>query len=376
MAGDFPKSLPASGLGGAGSGDSEFWREYDATTVEPQPPYDSVRAVNATFTGTVTFTTSVSGTGFMQVGAAETYRFAGRSRIASSADGLISLTNAAGTGFTRLNLGGATASFPSVKRNGTAINFRLGDDSGDASITADDATLTGTLMAGAAEFVGFTGRAKVASSADSILVLTDAAGTSFNRICLGGTSNSFPALQRSAGTLVARLADDSANAGLTCSILTASVAARAADGSAATCSISFTNSTNTGFFTGSDRLHQVANGQHILTLRTGHGGTLRSDSPWGWAATTDPSGGTRDTGLGRSAAGVTEFNNGTVGTLRDATLRNVIGQTGYHEMVEMTPPAAGAANTVRVFAQDNGGGKTQLMAQFPTGGAVQIAIEA
>ncbi|HEY1800096.1 MAG TPA: hypothetical protein VGG46_04100 [Terriglobales bacterium] len=33
-------------------------------------------------------------------------------------------------------LGGVTASFPRLKRNGTAINFRLGDDSADAPITA------------------------------------------------------------------------------------------------------------------------------------------------------------------------------------------------------------------------------------------------
>lgn len=33
-------------------------------------------------------------------------------------------------------LGGTTSSFPRLKRNGTAVNFRLGDDSGDAPITA------------------------------------------------------------------------------------------------------------------------------------------------------------------------------------------------------------------------------------------------
>lgn len=45
------------------------------------------------------------------------------------------------------------------------------------------------------------------------------------------------------------------------------------------------------------------------------------------------------------------------------------------ELLEQTAPAAGAANTVRIYAVDNGSGKTQLMALFATGAAQQIAIE-
>lgn len=47
----------------------------------------------------------------------------------------------------------------------------------------------------------------------------------------------------------------------------------------------------------------------------------------------------------------------------------------YQQMTEMTAPAAPAANSVRIFAQDNGAGKTQLMAIFGSGAAQQIAIE-
>jgi len=50
-------------------------------------------------------------------------------------------------------------------------------------------------------------------------------------------------------------------------------------------------------------------------------------------------------------------------------------QKGYHEVVEMTAPAAPAANGVRIYAEDNGSGKTRIMALFATGAAVQIAIE-
>ena len=45
------------------------------------------------------------------------------------------------------------------------------------------------------------------------------------------------------------------------------------------------------------------------------------------------------------------------------------------ELDEMTAPAAPAANSVRIYAVDNGSGKTQLMALFATGAAQQIAIE-
>ncbi len=55
---------------------------------------------------------------------------------------------------------------------------------------------------------------------------------------------------------------------------------------------------------------------------------------------------------------------------------NGIAQTaGYHEMVEMTAPAAGAADSVRIYAVDNGSGKTQLMALFSSGAAQQLAIQ-
>ena len=50
-------------------------------------------------------------------------------------------------------------------------------------------------------------------------------------------------------------------------------------------------------------------------------------------------------------------------------------QGGYHDMSEMTAPAAPSANTARIYAVDNGSGKTQLMVIFASGAAQQIAIE-
>lgn len=59
-----------------------------------------------------------------------------RSKMFSPSDGVIELTNQAATSFTRLQFGGTTASFASIKLNGTALNFRLADDSADSAITA------------------------------------------------------------------------------------------------------------------------------------------------------------------------------------------------------------------------------------------------
>jgi len=54
----------------------------------------------------------------------------------------------------------------------------------------------------------------------------------------------------------------------------------------------------------------------------------------------------------------------------------VMGLNGAaFEIGEMTAPSAPASNKARIYAEDNGSGKTRLMVKFPTGAAVQIAIE-
>lgn len=86
----------------------------------------------------------------------------------------------------------------------------------------------------------------------------------------------------------------------------------------------------------------------------------KSDFVWSWGATSYND--TQDAGLIRAAAGV-------VGITGGATAG------GAAQFVEMTAPAAPATNGVRIYAEDNGSGKTRLMALFATGAAVQIAIE-
>jgi len=61
--------------------------------------------------------------------------------------------------------------------------------------------------------------------------------------------------------------------------------------------------------------------------------------------------------------------------LTSTTLSLLLGASVFLEGSEMTAPAAPAANGYRIFAQDNGAGKTQLMVIFSSGAAQQIAIQ-
>jgi hypothetical protein len=67
--------------------------------------------------------------------------------------------------------------------------------------------------------------------------------------------------------------------------------------------------------------------------------------------------------------------NGNVGIGTDNPSTRLDIDNGALELAEMTAPGAGAANTVRIYAVDNGSGKTQLMAIFNTGAAQQLAIQ-
>lgn len=79
----------------------------------------------------------------------------------------------------------------------------------------------------------------------------------------------------------------------------------------------------------------------------------------GFAATVSA---TPDIAFTRSAAGVVVVTNGSTGA-------------GSMELIEQTAPSAPSADRVRIYAQDNGAGKTQLMALFSSGAAQQIAIQ-
>ena len=64
------------------------------------------------------------------------YRWSTRGGITAPSDGIIQLTNGAGTGFSILRLGGGTTGFPAVKRNNAELQVRLADDSAYTTLDA------------------------------------------------------------------------------------------------------------------------------------------------------------------------------------------------------------------------------------------------
>jgi len=64
-----------------------------------------------------------------------------RTLLRPSGDGILCILNGGETDFNRLQFGGTTSSFPAIKRNGAAIDFRLADDSGFTNISANNANL-------------------------------------------------------------------------------------------------------------------------------------------------------------------------------------------------------------------------------------------
>ncbi len=131
-------------------------------------------------------------------------------------------------------------------------------------------------------------------------------------------------------------------------------------GALATPALTFGDNT-TGFWRqAADRVALSVNGtlEHLFL-----GGTQRlaSNIKIGWSSGS-PSAVAEDVAFLRVAAGIIGVRDGTTGG-------------GALSWVEQTAPSAPAANGVYVYAQDNGGGKTQLMALFSSGAAQQIAIQ-
>lgn len=75
---------------------------------------------------------SLTAQGFTSAGGQFT---SGGSAVDFSVNGNITLLNNAQTGFTRLQFGGTSSSFPSLKRNGGQIDIRVADDTGYTSVS-------------------------------------------------------------------------------------------------------------------------------------------------------------------------------------------------------------------------------------------------
>lgn len=152
------------------------------------------------------------------------------------------------------------------------------------------------------------------------------------------------------------------------------------DGSASAPALSFVNDPTDGFMRGaSHSIDYVGAGTAQIRfngdLNFASGGRLTWYS--GAVGTTADTILVRDapnTLAQRNATAAQQFNVGPSGNLI-SLIGSVAAAAPFLESIEGTAPTAGAANTYRLFAQDNGGGKTQLMVIFNTGAAQQIAIQ-
>lgn len=95
-------------------------------------------------------------------------------------------------------------------------------------------TTAGNVIAGGALNISWLGRSEMLSPSDGVILLQNAANSDFTRLQLGGTSTSFPAIQRSGTTVAIKLADGSADAPLTASTVTATTFTGALVGNAST----------------------------------------------------------------------------------------------------------------------------------------------
>lgn len=98
--------------------------------------------------GAITTASSItaSGTiigGNLRAGGGGYVYWANRCLISSPIDSQILMTSSSTTDFGRLQFGGTTSSYPSIKRNGAGIDIRLADDSNYANLAAANLTSNG-----------------------------------------------------------------------------------------------------------------------------------------------------------------------------------------------------------------------------------------
>jgi len=96
----------------------------------------------------------------------------------------------------------------SLMRNGTLTEgFNLN--------SSGSMTITGGITAGITSRLRWSNSTVLEAPSSGVLLITDHLISDFNRLQFGGTTSSFPSIQRSGTGIVVRLADDSANANLT-----------------------------------------------------------------------------------------------------------------------------------------------------------------
>jgi len=127
-------------------------------------------------TGTSNISGNMTGGASMTIASTGTYSCSGRGSLRMSADGVAELRDNAGTSMGRLCFGGATSSFPSLKRSSTVLQARLADDSAFAP-------LQGALRTSVNAVTGLTAGA-LAATTNASIVVTDASGQDYRIPCI------------------------------------------------------------------------------------------------------------------------------------------------------------------------------------------------
>lgn len=122
----------------------------------------------------------------------------------------------AGTGLGVNAASGFTGQLLVLQLNG--VNRLTVDSTGSATL-ASSISVTSLVLSSQ---IVWSGSSRILNSADGVTRLSNSGQTDYGRLQFGGTTSSFPAIKRSAATLVIRLADDSADADLTAARLISS----------------------------------------------------------------------------------------------------------------------------------------------------------
>jgi hypothetical protein len=175
----FPNNVYFAGRNAANSADVNMFKVNASDQIDVGAVMNTA-AVNVGGALTTTGANSITSSGSVSAAAAGYLNWTGRARTYSPLDGVIVLGNNADTGFTRLNFGGTSSSFPALTRNAAVLETKLADNSAYASHAAllfQTMTALIALGGGAAPTLGTIGGSGPATAAQNTwLKMTDSTG--------------------------------------------------------------------------------------------------------------------------------------------------------------------------------------------------------
>jgi hypothetical protein len=147
----------------------------------------SIVVIGGAGAGGVTIASGVTADGNIYGGSTSNFGSQSRGYFKFPSDGVFTLLNNAGTDFSRLQFGGTTSSFPGLKRNGSALEVVLADDSTYTQLNAKTlvAVAGGSLRVGATTFASLP-----ASPVEGMhATVTDSTTATWGATITGGGAN-------------------------------------------------------------------------------------------------------------------------------------------------------------------------------------------